>query len=143
MNMGTTPVDVAKQSMIFRMYLRNTIYPKNQQLIQDSLYSNIPDAQDINYQPNMAEYQVRCNNKKSSPTEYGEYIENAIINTLHQIFPYCIVMDTDLSKDEKLYMQVIYLNIMNYMHMSAHLKMLYNVFYMQPSNSSRVVMVTL
>lgn len=141
--MNTTPVDIVKHASDFRLYLRNSFYPHNQSLIQDAIYNTIPDIVDINYQPNMLEYNVKCANKKNSPFNYDENVENAIISILSNSFPVYIANDITVDQNSKTNYITIYRNIINFVHMSLYLKLLYNVCFFQCNNTSRMVMITL
>ena len=141
--MNTTPVDIVKHASDFRLYLRNNFYPHNQSLIQDAIYNTIPDIVDINYQPNMLEYNVKCANKKNSPFSYEENVENAIISILSNSFPGYIANDSTVDQNSKVNYITIYRNITNFVHMSLYLKLLYNVCFFQCNNTSRMVMITL
>lgn len=141
--MNTTPVDIAKSASDFRLYLRNNIYPMNQQLIQDNIYTTIPDTIDMTYQPNMLEYCIKCTNKKTSPVNYDMHIEDAIINILKNTFNTIIMNDRTLTDDTKSLYRIIYNNIVNLNHQSWYLKMLYNVCFFQCNATSRLVIVTL
>lgn len=138
-----TPVDIVKHSSDFRMYLRNNLYPNNQQLVQDCIYSTIPDIVDINYQPNMLEYCVKCTNKKTSPSSYDINIEDAIVGILENSFQDHISKDISIDNNMKTNFNIIYKNIMSFVHMSWYLKLLYNVCFFQSTSTSRLVMVTL
>lgn len=138
-----TPVDIVKHSSDFRMYLRNNLYPNNQQLVQDCIYSTIPDIVDINYQPNMLEYCVKCTNKKTSPSSYDINIEDAIVGILGNSFQDHISKDISIDNNMKTNFNIIYKNIMSFVHMSWYLKLLYNVCFFQSTSTSRLVMVTL
>ena len=138
-----TPVDIVKHSSDFRMYLRNNLYPNNQQLVQDCIYSTIPDIVDINYQPNMLEYCVKCTNKKTSPSSYDINIEDAIVGILGNSFQDHISKDISIDNNMKTNFNIIYKNIMSFVHMSWYLKLLYNVRFFQSTSTSRLVLVTL
>lgn len=138
-----TPVDIVKHSSDFRMYLRNNLYPNNQQLVQDCIYSTIPDIVDINYQPNMLEYCVKCTNKKTSPSSYDINIEDAIVGILGNSFQDHISRDISIDNNMKTNFNIIYKNIMSFVHMSWYLKLLYNVCFFQSTSTSRLVLVTL
>lgn len=138
-----TPVDIVKHSSDFRMYLRNNLYPNNQQLVQDCIYSTIPDIVDINYQPNMLEYCVKCTNKKTSPSSYDINIEDAIVGILWNSFQDHISKDISIDNNMKTNFNIIYKNIMSFVHMSWYLKLLYNVCFFQSTSTSRLVLVTL
>lgn len=138
-----TPVDIVKHSSDFRMYLRNNLYPNNQQLVQDCIYSTIPDIIDINYQPNMLEYCVKCTNKKTSPSSYDINIEDAIVGILGNSFQDHISKDISIDNNMKTNFNIIYKNIMSFVHMSWYLKLLYNVCFFQSTSTSRLVLVTL
>ena len=138
-----TPVDIVKHSSDFRMYLRNNLYPNNQQLVQDCIYSTIPDIVDINYQPNMLEYCVKCTNKKTSPSSYDINIEDAIVGILGNSFQDHISKDISIDNNMKTNFHIIYKNIMSFVHMSWYLKLLYNVCFFQSTSTSRLVLVTL
>lgn len=138
-----TPVDIVKHSSDFRMYLRNNLYPNNQQLVQDCIYSTIPDIVDINYQPNMLEYCVKCTNKKTSPSSYDINIEDAIVGILGNSFQDHISKDISIDTNMKTNFNIIYKNIMSFVHMSWYLKLLYNVCFFQSTSTSRLVLVTL
>ncbi len=138
-----TPVDIVKHSSDFRMYLRNNLYPNNQQLVQDCIYSTIPDIVDINYQPNMLEYCVKCTNKKTSPSSYDINIEDAIVGILGNSFQDHISKDISIDNNMKTNFNIIYKNIMSFVHMSWYLKLLYNVCFFQSTSTSRLVLVTL
>ena len=43
----TSIIESMSLSIDFRLFLRNNFYPKNQQLIQDNLYSSIQSVEDI------------------------------------------------------------------------------------------------
>lgn len=138
-----TPVDIVKHSSDFRMYLRNNLYPNNQQLVQDCIYSTIPDIVDINYQPNMLEYCVKCTNKKTSPSSYDINIEDAIVGILGNSFQDHISKDISIDNNMKTNFNIIYKNIMSFVHMSWYLKLLYNVCFFQSTSTSRLILVTL
>ena len=138
-----TPVDIVKHSSDFRMYLRNNLYPNNQQLVQDCIYSTIPDIVDINYQPNMLEYCVKCTNKKTSPSSYDINIEDAIVGILGNSFQDHISKDISIDNNMKTNFNIIYKNIISFVHMSWYLKLLYNVCFFQSTSTSRLVLVTL
>lgn len=138
-----TPVDIVKTASDFRLYLRNCFYPNNQQLVQDSICNTIPDVVDINYQPNMLEYQIKCTNKKTSPVNYDSNVENAIIEILRNAFPDYVIKDSTLANVEKYNYGVIYKNIISLLHMSWYIKLLYNVCFFQCNSTSRLVMLTL
>ena len=138
-----TPVDIVKHSSDFRMYLRNNLYPNNQQLVQDCIYSTIPDIVDINYQPNMLEYCVKCTNKKTSPSSYDINIEDAIVGILGNSFQDHISKDISIDNNMKTNFNIIYKNIMSFVHMSWYLKLLYNVCFFQSTSTSSLVLVTL
>lgn len=138
-----TPVDIVKAASNFRLYLRNNFYPNNQQLVQDSIYGFIPDIVDINYQPNMLEYQLRCTNKKTSPSNYDIDVENAIIEILRNSFLNYMSKDNELENTEKFNYGIIYGNIINFLHNSWYIKLLYNVCFFQYNTNSRLVMLTL
>lgn len=138
-----TPVDIVKHASNFRLYLRNNYYPNNQQLVQDTIYNTIPDIVDINYQPNMLEYCVKCTNKKNSPSSYDMNVENAIVGILGNSFPEYIAHDFSIDDKTKVNYNIIYKNIISFVHMSWYLKLLYNVCFFQSTNTSRLVMITL
>lgn len=138
----TTPVDIARLASTFRIYLRDNLYPNNQAAIQDSICSSIPNTLDISQIGN-AEYSVKCSCRKNTNNEYNMNVEDAIINILGTIYPQYILTDNNIDNKTRVEFNIIYHNIMTFLHMSWYLKMLYNIYYFQTNTTSRIIMVTL
>lgn len=138
-----TPVDIVKNASSFRLYLRQNIYPNCQQLVQDNIYNTIPDIIDINPQYDILGYSVKCINKKSSPFDYNANVEDAIVRTLRITFPDYMYKDSNIDSNTKFNYTIIYKNIINSVHTSLYLKLLYNVYFFQSTVNSRIVSIML
>ena len=71
-----------KDAMDLRLFLRNYFYPKNQQFIQNNLYSYIQGIDDIDFVSDSYMYRLKCKYKKCSDQDMnGMNIESALVLT--------------------------------------------------------------
>ena len=113
----------------FRLFLRNCFYPKNQQLIQDSLYSYIEGIDDIDYISDSFSYRLKCKTKKTTAQDMdGSNIETAIDTMLHKGN---VLQDTSsantISDNKRVDFMSVYTQILQQIHFCGYLKTLYNM----------------
>ena len=127
--MSTSIVGAMNLAIDFRLFLRNNFYPKNQQLIQDSLYSYIQGIDDIDYISDSFSYRLKCKSKKTTIQDMdGFNIETAIVDMLQRGNVLKEISSSNTIPDNKrVDFMSVYDQILQQIHFCGYLKTLYNM----------------
>lgn len=129
-----------KDAMDFRLFLRNYFYPKNQQFIQNNLYSYIQGIDDIDFVSDSYMYRLKCKYKKCSDQDMnGMNIESALVNTLSEGNVNNEIYSSNISDNNKVSFSQICSMILSQIHLCGYLKALYNMIWF-PINSTTFMM---
>lgn len=141
MTIAETPADRCTNGMLFRIFLRDTYYPKHQREIIDSLYNCIPDAMDID-NADTSTYRVKCKNRKSSTVfDYATQIENALLNIVTRQEVITQVHNSAMSDYDKSRVGLVYNQLCNEAHLSCYIKLMYNATFMNMNATSKLLTV--
>lgn len=129
-----------KDAMDFRLFLRNYFYPKNQQFIQNNLYSYIQGIDDIDFVSDSYMYRLKCKYKKCSDQDInGMNIESALVNTLSEGNVNNEIYTSNISYNNKVSFYQICSVILSQIHFCGYLKALYNMIWF-PINTTTFMM---
>lgn len=141
MTIAETPADRCTNGMLFRIFLRDTYYPKHQGEIIDSLYNCIPDAMDID-NTDTSTYRVKCKNRKSSTVfDYATQIENALLNIVTRQEVINQVHNSTMNSYDKNRVALVYNQLCNEAHLSCYIKLMYNATFMNMNATSKLLTV--
>lgn len=127
--MNMSIVGAMNLAIDFRLFLRNCFYPKNQQLIQDSLYSYIEGIDDIDYISDSFSYRLKCKTKKTTVQDMdGSNIETAIVTMLQKGNVLQEISSANaISDNKRVDFMSVYTQILQQIHFCGYLKTLYNM----------------
>lgn len=132
----TSIVESMSLSIDFRLFLRNNFYPKNQQLIQDNLYSSIQSVEDIDCLP-QSMYRLKCKTKRASAEDVnGINIENALINILSTGNLESIIVSSYIPEDKRAKFLQLYYQILHQLHVCKYIKILYSIAWFPINNTN-------
>lgn len=141
MTIAETPADRCTNGMLFRIFLRDTYYPKHQGEIIDTLYNNIPDAMDID-NTDTSTYRVKCKNRKSSTVfDYATQIENALLSIVTRQEVITQVHNSTMTDYDKSRVALVYNQLCTDAHLSCYIKLMYNVTLMNMNATSKLLTV--
>lgn len=138
--MSTSIVGAMNVATNFRLFLRNYFYPKNSQLITDSLYTYLQSIDDIDYISDTLTCRVKCKTKITTENDInGENVEVALVDMLRRGNVSTEISLSDIDNKTKMDFMSVYTQIVNQLHFCGYLKVLYNIVCI-PLNSSSFIM---
>lgn len=124
----------------FRLFLRNYFYPKNAQLITDSLYTYIQGIDDIDYISDTLTCRAKCKIRKTTDRDINrENIETALIDMLKKGNIQTEISLSSIDDKTKMNFLSVYNQILMQLHFCGYLKVLYNIVYI-PINTASFIM---
>lgn len=138
--MNNSIVGAMNLATSFRLFLRNYFYPKNSQLIANSLYSYIQGVDDLDYVSDTLTCKAKCKLKKITDSDInGENVETALIDMLRKGNIQTEIVSASIDDIDKSNFLSVYDQINTRFHFCGYLKALYNIVYI-PLNSSTYMM---
>lgn len=138
--MNTSIVGAMNLATDFRLFLRNYFYPKNSQLITNSLYAYVQGIDDLDYISDTLTCIAKCKTKKMTDNDInGENVETALIDMLRKGNIQTEISLSSIDDKTKMDFLSVYNQIIMQLHFCGYLKALYNIACI-PLNSSSFIM---
>lgn len=138
-----TPVSIERSAMNFRMFLRNNYYPQRAKEIEQSIYNNIPNVQEI-VDPGVNDFRVKCKSKKSiTLLDYSNSVQNMVLDICLNYDLIQFLLNQQIDEKEKNELIYVYRDLEARRTTSYYIAMMYNARIFHLAIPSIILIITL